>query len=647
MTPTTSSTLQVLILSAGVYLVLGFLRTSRGTGLVRGLAVAALVGVLGLYVLAKTFELNELHYLFEVSSGYVVIVLAILFQQELRRGIVHLGENPLLGRLLESRRLGVLTEIVQAVGKMATKRQGALIAIERKMPLDAYMESAVRVDAEVDGFLLDTIFHHGSALHDGAVIIRGDRVAAAGCLFPLAEEGPEITKSTGTRHRAAIGLTEETDALTIAVSEETGAISLAQAGSIERRLSPQRLEELLRERLGMQVGGEEPVTRRSTFAKRISEVSRSLLLGDPWRKLAALAIALGLFGIANRNVRETTVEELNVVLARRDVGRSPTGTVLMIVLPGEEYHLGEPLESSTLRVEVSGTRAQFEDLGGPIGGILRIDADAPLGTRDFPLEDVRWGSGNVVEGLSVRWRMPIEPKLSVQRYETRRFSLNHENLQIDTQALPTRYSPRTEEALLRPSSVQITGPVAEMEILATEELPLRLAPVVLSDRSGGTHLERVGLSPELEELGFAFQGRSTIELELPIRPAEIDLGPIEKEIRLVALTGSPSGLEQWQPLTTKARFMVRVVGIIPTDLDPSSEAWIEKTQRVTLYVEDHLQVFVDAGEAAANAGSRSKVLTLFDASWRDVLPEEMGASDPEASLELHMISDPEIHLIAR
>ena len=473
-------------------------------------------------------------------------------------------------------------------------------------------------------------------------------MAAAGCLFPLAEEGPEITKSTGTRHRAAIGLTEETDALTIAVSEETGAISLAQGGSIERRLSPQRLEELLREHLGMHVGGEEPVTRRSTLAKRLSEVTRSLFLGDPWRKLAALAIGLGLFGIAKGNVRETDVVDLRVVVARRDVGRSPTGgrahdrAARRGVPPGqaarEQHAAGRGLRNTRPVRGRGGGRSEASCASTP---------DAPLGTRNFPLEDVRWGSGNVVEGLSVRWRMPIEPTLSVLRYETQRFSLNFENLQIDTQALSTRYSPKTEDAVLRPSSVQITGPVEEMEALASGEIPLKLAPIVLSDRSGATLVEQVGLSPELEELGFAFQGRSTVELELPIRPAEIDLGPIEKEIRLVALTGSPSGLEQWQPLTTKARFMVRVVGIIPTDLDPSSEAWIEKTQRVTLYVEDHLQVFVDAGEAAANAGSRSKVLTLFDTSWREVLPEEMGASDPRASLELHMISDPEIHLIAR
>jgi diadenylate cyclase len=229
--PTSSSIFQVLILSAGVYLVLGFLRTTRGTGLVRGLAVTALVGVLGLYALSAYLELDELDYLFEISSGYVVIVLAILFQPELRRGIVHLGENPLLGRLLESRRLGVVTEVVQSVTKMAAKRQGALIAIERKMALDAYMESAVRIDSEVDAFLIDTIFHHGSALHDGAIVIRGDRVAGAGCLFPLAEESREITKSTGTRHRAALGLTEETDAITIAVSPMAGSSAWAAFSS--------------------------------------------------------------------------------------------------------------------------------------------------------------------------------------------------------------------------------------------------------------------------------------------------------------------------------------------------------------------------------------------------------------------------------
>jgi hypothetical protein len=204
-----------------------------------------------------------------------------------------------------------------------------------------------------------------------------------------------------------------------------------------------------------------------------------------------------------------------------------------------------------------------------------------------------------------------------------------------------------EEASLRPSTVQLVGPVERMDQLAAGKFPLRLAPIVLSGRSGSTVVEQIGLAPELLEMDFSLQGRSTVEVELPVAPAELDLGPIEKDIRLVALTGSALSIEAWQPLTTKARFMVRVAGIIATDLDPSSEAWIEMTQRVTLYVEDHLQVFVDVGEAAASAGSRAKVLTLFDMDWRDVLPEEMGASDPRASLEVHMINEAYIHLIAR
>ena len=161
-----------------------------------------------------------------------------------------LGENKLLGRFLQSHRKEVISEVAARLSStMSKKKQGALIAFERRTPLDAYIEGAVKIDAEVNRYLLDSLFHHGNALHDGAVIIRGDRVVAAASLFPLTEN-IEISKSTGTRHRAALGLTEETDAVTVAVSEETGYISICKRGKIERRVPRAQLEEVLRDRIG-------------------------------------------------------------------------------------------------------------------------------------------------------------------------------------------------------------------------------------------------------------------------------------------------------------------------------------------------------------------------------------------------------------
>ena len=124
---------------------------------------------------------------------------------------------------------------------MASRRQGALIAFPRDTPLEPYVQNAVLIDAEVRRLLIDGIFHPGSALHDGGVVIIGDRIAAAACIFPLTEN-PDLGKSVGTRHRAALGLTEETDSIVLVVSEETGAISIAHDGQLDRHVSPERLE---------------------------------------------------------------------------------------------------------------------------------------------------------------------------------------------------------------------------------------------------------------------------------------------------------------------------------------------------------------------------------------------------------------------
>ena len=244
--------LQVLILTFGIYLLLSFLRTTRGSGLVSGVSLILIVGVYGMGLVAQANELVELEGIIDGLQISVFVIIAIIFQPELRRGIFILSESPLLTRFLRTPRKEVFAEVAAAVQTMAKKKQGALIAFERKTPLDAYIEGAVKLDSEVNRLLLDSIFQNGGTLHDGAVIIRGDRLVAAASLFPLTEN-VEISKSTGTRHRAALGLTEETDAVTITVSEETGIVSICKRGSIERRIPPTEVEEVFWLHLGEDV----------------------------------------------------------------------------------------------------------------------------------------------------------------------------------------------------------------------------------------------------------------------------------------------------------------------------------------------------------------------------------------------------------
>ncbi|MHC4597391.1 MAG: diadenylate cyclase, partial [Planctomycetota bacterium] len=155
--------------------------------------------------------------------------------------------NPFVSVFLK-KEIVVIEEIVLATNRLAKDKIGALLAIEREIGLGSFIEGGVYIDAEMSADLIDAIFWPGSALHDGAIIIQSGRIAAAGCLFPLTDN-PEVSKRLGTRHRAAIGLTEETDAITVVVSEETGKISLGVRGHLEQDLDREGLRKILRELL--------------------------------------------------------------------------------------------------------------------------------------------------------------------------------------------------------------------------------------------------------------------------------------------------------------------------------------------------------------------------------------------------------------
>ncbi|RME74944.1 MAG: TIGR00159 family protein, partial [Planctomycetota bacterium] len=202
-----------------------YLRGTRGEGILKGITAVLLLGFMALFYLADAYELPRLRVVVENMFQYAVIALVIIFQPELRRGLVRIGEKPLV-RLFLRDTVSVVDPIVEACTRMAKNRVGALIAIEREVGLGTYIEGGVRTDAEISAPLLETIFFPGTALHDGACIVRENRLAAAGCFFPLTDD-PGISKQLGSRHRAGIGVTEETDAVVVIVSEETGQISIA------------------------------------------------------------------------------------------------------------------------------------------------------------------------------------------------------------------------------------------------------------------------------------------------------------------------------------------------------------------------------------------------------------------------------------
>jgi diadenylate cyclase len=226
----------------------------------RGTVAIQMLAGLGLLMAARFVsrqaDLRSLSFVLENFWAFWVLALIVLFQPELRRTLAQAGRSRLLQRVVgrgSAERRQLLGEITRAVEALAEKRIGALIAVERQVGLRAYAELGVPIEAAVSAELLGSLFQPGSPLHDGAAVIQGDRVTAAGCFLPLSRN-LGLSRTLGTRHRAAVGLSEETDAAVVVVSEETGMVSVAVDGAIERGLDTDGLRERLAALLGARDG---------------------------------------------------------------------------------------------------------------------------------------------------------------------------------------------------------------------------------------------------------------------------------------------------------------------------------------------------------------------------------------------------------
>src|SRR5438876_3906008 len=230
--------LEIFILAAGIYSVFRFVRGTRGAPVVTGFMVVLLAFAL----VSILLKLEELKYLLGAFSAAFVVAILVIFQPELRRMLAELGNLPLFATAHEQREN--IEVIIQTVERLADVRIGALIAIEQSIQLQEAIESGIIIDCQASPEMLETIFFPNNAIHDGGVVIKGDRIALAACIFPLTQR-QDLNKSLGTRHRAAIGLSEETDAVVVVVSEETGAISHAYKGQLVRGISSEELRAFL------------------------------------------------------------------------------------------------------------------------------------------------------------------------------------------------------------------------------------------------------------------------------------------------------------------------------------------------------------------------------------------------------------------
>jgi diadenylate cyclase len=202
-----------------------------------GLLILAVI-----FNIAKVLELHTINWVLTKLFAVGVVAFLIIFQPELRRALARMGENTIFGSFLKKG--GTIDEVVQTAERLSRSKIGALIAIEREVGLKNYIEGGLAVDAKVSAELLTSIFFPNTPTHDGGVIIQGDRIASCGCLFPLSQN-PQLSPSMGTRHRAALGLSEETDVVCVVVSEETGGISVAVYGKLTRDLDEEGLRRVL------------------------------------------------------------------------------------------------------------------------------------------------------------------------------------------------------------------------------------------------------------------------------------------------------------------------------------------------------------------------------------------------------------------
>jgi len=234
---------ELVLIGVVVWMVMRFLRGTRGARLIKGVALVMAVLYIVIRLLPQTYKWDRIEFLYGNFLLFAFFAIVVAFQPEVRRALIQIGQAHIF-RGARGRVEGVVDALVESANYLSRNKLGAVVAVERSVGLAALAEQGVQIDAHVTASLLSTIFYPGGPLHDMGVIIRNDRLAAAGCQFPLAES-EEVDPSLGSRHRAALGLAQDADAVVLVVSEETGRVSLAVDGQLYVGLELGNLREML------------------------------------------------------------------------------------------------------------------------------------------------------------------------------------------------------------------------------------------------------------------------------------------------------------------------------------------------------------------------------------------------------------------
>ncbi len=265
--------IELLLIATIVYVILRFLQGTRGARLVRAVLTILAVSFAVVWLIAERFEFDRINILYPYFILAVFLISLVAFQAELRHMLLRLGQGGWLQRWIKDSD-EMIDPIIKAVERLSTKKIGALIAIERTTELGAVSETGVALDAAVSAELLETIFWPGTPLHDLGVIVREGRIVAAGCQFPLIESG-DVERSLGSRHRAALGMSHEVDAVVIIVSEETGTISIAIDGRLRRSLKSGTLRAALMSELNVEVPRPTTAVGGSDALDAVTKVARN------------------------------------------------------------------------------------------------------------------------------------------------------------------------------------------------------------------------------------------------------------------------------------------------------------------------------------------------------------------------------------
>ena len=624
--------LQPLILTLGIYLFLRFLRTTQGNRIVRGLVIAVPSLIIITWGLAYTLQLEELRHILRGVAGFAVVFVAILFQEELRRGMAQFGANPLIRRFVPSFDTDVIEEVCRAALDMATKQEthgsftrirphGALICFERESSLQSYIEGGRRIEARVSHELLEAIFQPKSPLHDGAVVIRKDRIAAASCMLPLTQD-LSISKTTGTRHRAAIGLSEETDAVVLVVSEETGKLSIAAGGKLTG--VPQGdLADELRAALG-QAKEEHKVTVGQHVKRFLSE-------DLPWLAGSVLIALLMLF-IARQDIAITREFLVHLVEAEATGGQPPRDGEIVVALPSE-YRLSVPSSTDYFVLEATGSRAQIDQLGLNLAGTFTledltsnesfVDADAVAWLKSPPL------------GVSLDWQDDA-PRVVIERYSEMTVDLAADMVLVIAGDLDP-YFQLGQGITFGSSSITIEGPESALAEIAAGGLELRLEGITLGKEDHRDRTELLDLSAELKDRACSLAGDQLVSATVPILPAAHEL-TVRVPVSLIGFSqGDMDRCAEWSiPANAlEVDFLVRTSGIVPTS-SAGTQLGTERRREIKTYIERNLTGFIDiAGQPEGQAARGLKVEPrLSDPDWRRTL-------DPEGELDR---ADLTIHL---